>query len=462
MLEINWRIKMFIKSHVLRSPAVTLLLLTIALASVSPAAVKAQKPARAAVATEARSSSGALSAKERIEVFEEVWKTINEKYYDPKFNGVDWNAMRERYRPRLNNVASDAEFYDLLNQMAGELRDAHTRVRSPRYRQERKNRQATSAGVLLYEVENTPAIFDVTPDSDAARAGVLPGMIVRTVNGQPIAEALSKARQDVGTSSSERATRLLSYLSLIAGEPDTPLTLGLTRADKTPLEVILTRRTIPAAPQFTARLLPSGDAYVRFNRFRSPVSKQLKEALMKFKDAPGLILDLRANGGGNAEEGLRIAGYFFNDKVPIARVVTRTGKPPSALFGLVSLPKELQAGEKGSQIYSNPIVILINEGTGSTSELIAGAMQEQGRAQIIGTQSCGCVLGVLNHRELKGGGDLAISELGFATSKGRTLEGTGVVPDKPITVTLADLQHERDTALEEAERYFDNLLKRRK
>jgi carboxyl-terminal processing protease len=82
-------------------------------------------------------------------------------------------------------------------------------------------------------------------------------------------------------------------------------------------------------------------------------------------------------------------------------------------------------------------------------------MQEQNRAKIIGTQSCGCVLGVLNHKRLKGGADLAISEIGFITSKGRTLEGNGVTPDKSIAVTLADLQNQRDVALKEAEEYFN-------
>jgi carboxyl-terminal processing protease len=401
-----------------------------------------------------------LSAKERVEVFEAVWKTINEKYYNPSFNGVDWNAVRERYRPRIDAGSSDKEFYALLNQMTGELRDAHTRVRSPRQALDRKKQQATSAGVLIYEVEGAPVIFDVTADSDAARAGLLPGMVVRTVDGQPIAEAITEARQEVGISSTERATRILSYLKLIAGEPNTPLKLGLARADGTPFEVTLMRRTISAAPQFTARLLPSGYAYIRFNRFRSPVAKQVKEALEKFKDAPGLILDLRSNTGGDGREGLRVAGYFFSEKVPIARIVTRTGKPPSALFGLVSLPKVFEAGEKGSQIYSNPIVILVNEGTASTSELIVSGMQERSRAQIVGTQSCGCVLGVLNQRELKGGGELAISEVGFVTPKGRTLEGNGVVPDRTIAVTLVDLQRQHDSALEEAEKYLNNLLKK--
>ncbi|HEX8687650.1 MAG TPA: S41 family peptidase, partial [Pyrinomonadaceae bacterium] len=221
-----------------------------------------------------------------------------------------------------------------------------------------------------------------------------------------------------------------------------------------PFEVALTRRTASAAPRFDARLLASGHAYVRFNRFRPPVARLLKEALTKFRDAPGLILDLRANGGGDGKEGFRVAGYFFDEKVPVARVVTRTGKPPSALFGLVSLPKEFEAGEKGGRLYSNPVVVLVNEGTGSTSELIANALQEQGRAYVVGTQSCGCVLAVLQHRGLKGGGDLAVSEIGFATPKGRKLEGVGVTPDKAVSVTLADLRAGRDLALEEAEAYL--------
>jgi carboxyl-terminal processing protease len=440
-----------------RSRGAALLAAAFALAFACLVNVKAQSPPRASEVTTSRSSANALSAKERAELFEQVWKTINERYYDPSFNGVDWNAVRERYRPRVGAIVSDEEFYELLNQMTGELRDAHTRVRSPRQNRNRKNQQATSAGVLVYEVEGTPVVFDVTPDSDAARAGVTAGMVVRTIDGKPVAEAIAEARREVGASSSERAERLLSYLRLVAGEPDSTLKLGLTRSDGTTFEVSLTRRTISDAPQFTARLLPSGIAYVRFNRFRPPVAKLLKEALAKFKDAPGLILDLRANGGGDGREGLRVASYFFDEKVPVALVVTRSGKPPSALFGLVSLPKELQAGERGGQLYSNPVVILVNEGTGSASELIANALREQGRAYVIGTRSCGCVLGVLNHRELKGGGDLAVSEIAFVTMKGRKLEGEGVTPDEAVSVTLRDLQSGRDPALEEAETYLKSL-----
>ena len=362
-----------------------------------------------------------------------------------------------RASPRVEGLSSDEEFYELLNRMTGELRDAHTRVRSPRQNRNRKSQQATSAGVLVYEVEGTPVVFDVTPDSDASRAGVKAGMVVRTVDGRAVSEAVAEARREVGASSSERAERLLSYLRLISGEPDSALRLGLTRADGTPLEVELTRRTVSDAPRLDARLLPSGYAYVRFNRFRAPVAKLLKEALAKLKDAPGLILDLRANSGGDGREGLKVAGYFFDEKVSIARIVTRTGKPPSALFGLVSFPKEFQAGENGKRLYSNPVVVLVNEGTGSTAELIANGLREQGRAYVVGTQSCGCVLGVIDHRELKGGGDLAVSEISFVTPGGRKLEGSGVTPDKTVTVTLRDLRAGRDVAVEEAEAYLKSL-----
>ena len=402
----------------------------------------------------ARAQSAApssLSPKERAEVFRQVWETIEEKYYDPSFNGVDWRAVRERYRPLVDAAANEEQFYDLLNRMAGELRDAHTRVRSPRQNRDRKSQQATTAGVLLSEVEGTLVVYDVWPDSDAARAGVRPGMVVRTVNGRPAAEALADARREVGPSSSERAVRVLSYVRLVAGEPDAILELGLTRADGTPLEVRLTRRTIPVAPRFEARVLPSGNVYIRFDHFRTPVANDLKEALAKFKDAPGLVLDLRANGGGDGREGLRVAGFFFDEKVPVARVITRTGKQADALS------KEFRAGERGARLYANPVVVVVNEATGSASELVANVLQEQKRAYIVGARTCGCVLGVLKHRELKGGGELSVSELGFVNSSGRRLEGEGVTPDKTVSLTLRDFQAGRDAALEEADAYLLTL-----
>jgi carboxyl-terminal processing protease len=400
------------------------------------------------------STRGDLSAAERAAVFDEVWRVVADKYYDPSFNGVDWNAVRARYRPQLDAIQSDKEFYALLNRMTGELRDGHTRVRTPEQAALRGKRQRSVVGVLVYEVEGKPVIFDVTPGSEAERLGVRPGMIVRSVQDTPVAQALALARAEVGESSTERAAKILAYLKLIAGEAGTPLKLGLTRADGSTFNIVLPRTTVSAAPEIVARELPSGAAYIRVSQFRSPASKQVKEALENFRKAQGLVLDLRANTGGDGKEGLRVAGYFFDETVPIARALTRTGKPPSAFFGLFSLPMLLEAGAKGRQIYGGPLVVLVNDATGSTSELIAAAMQEHGRAHVIGTPTAGAVLGVLDHHKLQGGGTLAVSEVALTTPAGKRLEGKGVVPNQLVPLTLRNLQTQHDAALEAAQQYL--------
>jgi len=409
-----------------------------------------------AVAGPARGASAEPAAAEaegqRLRIFDSVWSEIRDKYYDPSFNGVDWNEVRARYRPRVTAAGDDAAFHDLLRAMVGELRDAHTRVLTARQARDRRENQSLSAGVILFEVEGQKVVFAVRPASPAAEAGLRPGLRVLAVNGIPVDQALARARAEIGPSSSERAALVLSYLRLVAGPAEEPLRLRLDGGEGAPVEIALTRRELDASPRFAARRLPSGALYVAFDRFREPVARQLREALEANRDAPGLILDLRANTGGDGEEGMRAVGPLLDRPTLIARLATRTGRPPSALMGLVRLPLELVAGETGRQLYAGPMVVLVNQGTGSTAEVIAAALQERGRARVIGTRSCGCALGVLRHRRLANGGALAISEVGLVSGLGRRIEGDGVAPDVAIELRLADLQRGLDPVLEAAVR----------
>src|SRR5712692_1453331 len=143
----------------------TLVLLTLALLASS--ARSGNPHHRTALPIAARESSELLSPRDRVEVFEEVWETINEKYYDASFNGVDWPALRERYRPLIERASTDDEFYGILKRMVGELHDAHTRFHTPEERRERERLQAVSAGISIYEVEGKPVIASVEPGSDA-------------------------------------------------------------------------------------------------------------------------------------------------------------------------------------------------------------------------------------------------------------------------------------------------------
>ncbi|HEX8091101.1 MAG TPA: S41 family peptidase, partial [Blastocatellia bacterium] len=381
-----------------------------------------------------------LSGKDRLEVFEEVWETIDEKYHDPAFNGVNWKAVNDRYLPMLSLAKSDDDFYTVLKKMVGELHDAHTRFHTPRERREREQATAVSTGVSIYEVEGRAAIIWVEPDSQAARAGVEAGMIVRTIDGEPVSERLREAQSRIGGSSSDRAIRLRLYRQLTDGEPGTTVKLGLERADGTAFDVEVARRVVPDMPKVTHRQLQSGYGYIKLNLWKSPVHKEFKKALEGLRDAPGLILDLRGNPGGEAVEVVKIASYFFNSRVSFGQFISRSGKAIN-LFT-----------DRDELIYRGPVVVLVNESSGSGSELFAGVMQENGRAQVIGGQSCGCVLGISRFKKVKGGGELAVSELKYVSPEGHKLEGTGVIPDRVVALTISDLQHHRDAVLNEAER----------
>jgi carboxyl-terminal processing protease len=114
-------------------------------------------------------------------------------------------------------------------------------------------------------------------------------------------------------------------------------------------------------------------------------------------------------------------------------------------------------GKKGGQIYSGPVVILVSEYSASATEVFAAGMQDSGRARLVGSQSCGCVLGITHDRVMKGGGVLEISEVLWFSPKDRKLEGEGVIPDKVAMPTIASLQEKRDQALDEGVRVLREM-----
>ncbi len=105
---------------------------------------------------------------------------------------------------------------------------------------------------------------------------------------------------------------------------------------------------------------------------------------------------------------------------------------------------------KGTGLYRGPVAILVDAGSGGASELFTGLLQAHQRVTVVGRVSCGCLLGFLGYAALPGGGRLAYSELGVVLPDGRRIEGTGVVPDVPVPLTLEDLRLGRDRTLEAA------------
>ncbi|MGC1902547.1 MAG: S41 family peptidase [Candidatus Acidiferrum sp.] len=393
-----------------------------------------------------------LSLKTRQEVFEKVWKDIDDHYYDKTFNGVDWDAVHTRYRPLVDGAKDDREFYAVMSRMTGELHDAHTRFNSPEQWKNYKKQQGVGSGISLDEIDGKTVITAIRADSDAAHAGISPGMIIRTVDGKPVNERIAEIESAKSASSTSRATRMFTYNRLLAGPADTQLKLGVERADGSQFETEVTRQIYSSSTSVATDTLPSGNGYIRFDSFQPSITKEFRQALERFRNTPGLVVDLRRNGGGDLGVLMPIAGYFFDKKTLFAKDETRSGKPLSEFVGVWRLPLELYVGRSGDQIYAGPVVILVDAHSASSSEVFAAGMQDSQRAKIIGSQSCGCVLGIAKPRVMKGGGVLEMSEVLWYSPKGRRLEGTGILPDETVLPTLRNLQRRQDPALEAADR----------
>jgi len=427
-------------------------LLAIACIALASSSCTSGHPPSATMKVQAGQTTYTLTQADRAEIFDFVWRTINEKYYDPSFHGVDWRAVGERYRPRMEAAPNDQEFYAQFELMLAELRDDHTRFFGPPPPalpgRQKDGDAPPSLGMTLGEVEGQTVVTEVEADSGAARAGIRPGMLLRAVNGRPIEEIYREIRTVFPGASSERSMKNTMHRALLYGWfMALPRTLVLV--DEDGRELTVQPETMPAASSsgLEARRLASGSGYIKFDKWMPPADKRFNTELAKLMDTPGLIIDLRGNGGGQTDVLLNIASNFYAVPTYTGGFRTRAG----------TIDRYMTRAP--GQLYKQPIVILIDELSASASETFTTFMQEHGRAYVVGRQSSGSTLNTKIHK-VKGGGELRVSIRAYISPKGRNPEGTGVVPDKIVPLTLADLRQGRDAALETAEAYLRERQRR--
>ncbi len=394
----------------------------------------------------------ALGEVRRLAALDFVWTTVNERYHDPKFNGVDWAAARERWKPLALAAATDEAFWDVLDRMTGELRDSHTRVDSPGRAERIARFESVGPGFSFRPLGGRLVVTAVDRESDAWWSGVRPGMALVELGAEPAQSAYAKALAEARDGSTAQVKRLYAARRILAGEPGSKLIVTFARGDGTPFTVSLERRVARNPPRVAHRVLPSGHGYIRLTSWDQPLQGRMVEAIETLKDTPGLVIDLRGNPGGSALMVRNVAARFFpgKEKVVFGRATTRTGKPVTLAFEWIDLLKIEQELE-GTGTYARPVTVLLNASSGSGSELFAAILQSQGRATVVGETSCGCLLAFLGYAAVPGGGKLAYSEVGFILPDGRRIEGVGVVPDVPVPATVADLLSDRDRVLEEAQ-----------
>jgi carboxyl-terminal processing protease len=389
------------------------------------------------------------AARERA--FDFVWATINERYYDPKLNGVDWKAVGARYRPIALEAKDDEAFWDVLDRMTGELRDAHTRVDSPARVALRKREESISLGFGFMPLEGKLAVTSVNTDSDAWWAGVRPGMLVVSIEGEPAGDVYARLMSETRFDSTERSRHFRVLRRLLAGKEGSSANFTFERGDGSRFDAKIARRKFSSHAAASHRILPSGIGYLRLNQWTLGVMSEVLAGMRDLHAAPGIVIDLRGNPGGAVHSVDRLLEEFFTKPTETGRTLTRTGKPVSMFFGAVEIIKLKSTIAGDPKAYDGPVAVLVNAQSASGSELFAGAMQATGRATVVGETTCGCLLGFLGYARVPGGGELAYSEVGFVLANGKRIEGEGVIPDRVVPLTLADLRVSRDRALEVAQ-----------
>jgi carboxyl-terminal processing protease len=464
----------------IRSVARLLSLLSLLLAALAAPGLGQQPIAPTpAVAPAVQSDAG-----KRQEAFQIVWQTVNDSFYDPKFGGVDWARVRERYEPQVAKINNDREFHQLLQQMLNELHQSHflvvPREAIPKIRIPKKlvsngtdetgdsgaeeldveepfdslaykltDRLLTGIGVDLRVLGGSAVVSRVEPGSTAARAGIRPGFVIKKVGSRSLDSVIAEIEKHpvwgeiIGP-------ELPAFLvgGFINGDEASPVTLGYLDARNRWRTINIKRErlkgemspavgNLPALyTEFEAKRLSGGVGYIRFNAFVPPLMEKLCGALRTMKNAPGVIIDLRGNQGGLLGMIGGLTGLLERTPTLMGTMQMRSGRIP--LFGFPQLAP-----------YTGPLVILVDGSTQSAGEMFASGLQEAGRATVVGQRSAGNTL----PSEIKKLPTGAIFQYGFAnyeTQSGYRLEGLGVTPDVTVTLSRRGLLRGADPQLSAA------------
>jgi carboxyl-terminal processing protease len=371
----------------------------------------------------------------RLEVFDDTWATINEHYYDSRFRGLNWDTQRVAFRNQAAEAGSSRELYAVLRRMIGTLNDPHTRVFSPEDKFDWWHPRFITIGLGIKEVDGLATVVKVEPNSAPARAGIRPGDVIDSVDGQPAASVVKWFASATPTAAQEAR----AFASIFDGPADTTLELGWK--DK---------RGQQRSARFQ-RYWQQRDLGLNFNResgkyliieidaFTRPIAINFARILKeKLKRTRGLVIDLRNNGGGDAEAMAEMASSFLGAGVSLGEFSDRSGAGFSVFTSfLTAQPVAINV----------PVILLTSERTASAAEIFVAAVKKAKRATIIGTQTCGCVLAIRTRHNLPDGGVLDVSELDYKTPAGERLEGNGTQPDQAVMVNRKDLYAKRDAAL---------------
>ncbi len=399
-------------------------------------------------------SVSAATREGRLAIFDDVWETIRERYYDPNLHGVDWPRLGARFRPLAAAARDSREFYRVMRRLVAHLGDVHTRVYAPGERFIWLQPFFVSIGVSVREISDTLVVTNVESGSEAQQAGVSVGDKVTSIDGEAATVALARRlEEDAEPLNTEAAMRLRTIdrlravAKLFDGPADSSVTIVFAKNDGRESSVRLRREQQSRRAEFSVRRGNRSYSIIKFDSFTPEFATQFVRALKnEMRSARGLIIDLRDNGGGEMEAMVDVASAFLPAGLSLGQFTDREGHvrvaPQTRLAPIF-------AADTGVR-FRGPMVILTGAKTASAAEVFTAVLQTSRRAAVLGEHTCGCVLGVRRAHQLPDGGQLDISELNYHTADGARLETFGIAPDETLTPSIEDIRARRDRTLERA------------
>ncbi|OAB63630.1 carboxyl-terminal protease [Leptolyngbya valderiana BDU 20041] len=350
----------------------------------------------------------ALALTEEQRLVSEVWRVVNRAYIDETFNGENWWKVRQQALRSPLRTREDA--YEAIEEMLAKLDDPFTRLLRPdRYRNLQVNTagELTGVGLQIAIDADTKQLKAIAPIAGAPAdlAGIQPGDVILAIDGVStesltLDEAAGRMRGPVGTE----------------------VTLQVERFDGGAIEDIALVRDRIALHPVTADLRTVENSpntqigYIRLTQFSANAAEEMAEAIESLENegADAFVLDLRNNPGGLLQAGIEVARLWLNDAT-IVYTVNRQ-----------SILGSFDAGHEA--LTDAPLVVLVNPGTASASEILAGALQDNGRAKLVGERTFGKGL-IQSLFDLSDDSGLAVTVAKYETPNHKDINKLGITPD---------------------------------
>ena len=354
---------------------------------------------------------------------------INSKFVDQTNNEQNWERWRHKYD---NVIKTEDDAYVAIDSMISSLNDVYTKFLNPKeYSDENDSIQGSLKGIGVQIGVRDGKLLIIAPleDTPGEKAGLKAEDEILEINGK-----------------STKGITVDAAADQIRGEEGTQVELLIKRENEPNKIYKITRANIELKSVSTktpkyAKLAPN-IGYIRLSSFISKnATMEFQNALIENRNKDGIILDLRSNPGGLLTNAIFIADMLLDGQV-IVSTVDRDGY------------KETQRSTS-KVVTRQPIVVLINGGSASASEILSGALKDNGRATIVGKKSFGKGL-VQEINKLPGGSAMHITIQKYLTPNGTDINKKGIEPDVEVEITAEDVKAERDPQLQKAN---DILLK---